>query len=146
MSEMLKKILVVAPNWVGDSLFILPAVAGLRKKYSDAEMVLLASPSICGLHASNRLFDRRIPISRKSYLGAFAFQWGLRKEGFDLALVFPDSFSSALGAFLTGSRLRVGRAKEGRNFLLTRAVAMPQDSRKRHVSLEYSDLAVEAGA
>lgn len=142
----MNKVLVVAPNWVGDSLFILPAVSALRAGHPGAEMVLLASAALCDLHAANPLFDRRLAISRKSYLGAFSWQWGMRNEAFDLALVFPDSFSSALGAFLTGARQRIGRSKEGRDFLLTRAPAMPGNARKKHVYLEYLDLAKAAGA
>lgn len=142
----MNKILIVAPNWVGDSLFILPAVSALRASHPAAEMVLLASPALCGLHAANPVFDRRVAISRRSYLGAFSFQWGLRKEKFDLAVVFPDSFSSALGVFLTGARRRIGRAKEGRNFLLSQALAIPGNAGQRHVSLEYLDLAQGAGS
>lgn len=76
----------------------------------------------------------------------FVFHAGLRSLHYDLALVFPDSFSSALAAALSGARLRVGRVGEGRSLLLSRGTGLPKRDRQRHVVDEYMDLAVAAGA
>jgi heptosyltransferase-2 len=125
---------------------MLPAVQALRQAWPGAEVSLLARAKLCELHAANPLFDRRLALPKASYLEAFRFQWGLRREGFDLALVFPESFSSAFGAFLTGATSRVGRIGQARGIFLTRGLPCPGDFRQRHVSLEYLDLAVAAGA
>ena len=57
----------------------------------------------------------------------------------DAALVLPPSFSSALDAWRTGARVRVGFAGEWRSPLLTRAVHRPSRG-ARHLSEEYLDL------
>jgi heptosyltransferase-2 len=51
-----------------------------------------------------------------------------------------------LGAWLAGAQTRLGRAKQGRGLLLNRRLRLPDNDRTRHVSREYMDLAVEAGA
>ena len=54
--------------------------------------------------------------------------------------ILPDSFSSALAARFAGIRLRVGRAAQGRSFLLSHALRGMSRDRSRHWSLEKGEL------
>ena len=137
-------ILLIAPTWVGDSIFILPAVKAVRRSYTGCRVTLFARPGICELHAANPLFDECISRTPGGRLERFRQQWSFRGRSFDLALVFPDSFSSALGAWMSGAGQRVGRAGEGRGLFLTDR--LPTADRTRHVSDEYFDLATHVGA
>lgn len=139
-----KALLLVAPNWVGDSIFMLPAVTALRRRHPQAAFTLLAKPSILALHRGSPLFDAFEALEGRDYLSRFASQFRLRGRRFDMALVFPPSFSSAFGAFLTGSKNRIGRSGEGRGIFLSRR--LPKAARDRHVSDEYMDLARLGGA
>ncbi len=49
----------------------------------------------------------------------------LKAERADLAILFPNSFRSALMAWRSGARRRVGYARGGRGFLLTDRLAVP---------------------
>jgi heptosyltransferase-2 len=140
-------ILVSAPNWVGDSIFMLPAVAALRRHFgAAARLTLLAKPGICALHGASPLFDEWVSLEGDSQLARLASQLRLRGRRFDFCVVFGTSFSSALGAFLSGARVRVGRPGQGRDFLLNLKSPLPAADRQRHVSEEYLDLARLAGA
>jgi heptosyltransferase-2 len=141
-----EKILLIAPNWVGDSIHFLPAVAALRRGHAGSRLCLAARPGLCELHASNPLFDRLLPLPAAATRGQrLAFYWGLRREHFSLALVFPNSFSAGLAAFLSGARQRLGRPGQGRRWLLTRVAPLKPDDRSRPVAEEYLDLALLAG-
>jgi heptosyltransferase-2 len=62
----------------------------------------------------------------------------IRQRGFDLALLLPNSFESALTVFAAGVPSRVGYVSDGRGFLLTQRVARPIE--KRHQVAYYLDL------
>jgi len=51
--------------------------------------------------------------------GLFSWSIHLRRGRFDLAVVLPNSFSSALMVFLAGIGRRVGYSREGRGLMLT---------------------------
>jgi heptosyltransferase-2 len=139
-----ESVLVIAPNWVGDSIFMLPAVSALRRHFVTAKIGLLARPSILALHRGSRAFDAFEALDISSRSARFASHWRLRPRHYDVALLFPPSFSSALGAFLSGAKLRLGRSGEGRGIFINRL--LPKARRDRHVSEEYLDLARLAGA
>ena len=137
------RVLCIAPNWVGDSLFFLPAVDALKRRFPDAGFGLLAKAGIAALHKDSGRFDRvHVLKPGAGRLERFRQHWALRQDGYDLAVVFPDSFSSALAAFLSGAKLRVGRSGEGRSFLLSGGYVLPPRDRQRHVVDEYLDLAL----
>lgn len=141
------RVLCVAPHWVGDSLFFLPAVDALRRAYPQAGFGLLAKAGIAALLKEGGRFDRVHALAPGAgRLERLRAHWALRREAYDLALVFPDSFSSALAARLSGAKLRAGRRGEGRDWLLSGGLRLPPRRRERHVVDEYLDLAVLCGA
>ena len=143
----LERVLIIAPNWVGDSLFFLPAVDALRQRYPQARFDLLAKPSIAGLLKESGRFQQvhAVPAGA-GRLARFWAHWRLRDQRYDLAVVFPDSFSTAFAAFLTGATLRAGRQGEGRSLFLSWGFRLPPRQRERHVVDEYLELAVACGA
>jgi heptosyltransferase-2 len=142
-----ERILVIAPHWVGDSLFFLPAVDALRRRYPQARLDLLAKPGIASLLRDGGRFQQvhTVPAGA-GRLARFWAHWRLREQRYDLAVVFPDSFSSALAAFLTGATVRAGRRGEGRSLLLSWGFRLPPRRRERHVVDEYLELVVACGA
>ena len=121
------KILVRATNWIGDAVMSLPALRALRGRFPEAEITVLARPWVAALYEGERSVDRLISITSR---------WGIRREGFDLAVVFPNSFESALQVFLAGARRRVGYARDGRSLLLTTAVPVARVGHERDYYLE----------
>ena len=125
------KILIRATNWIGDAIMSLAASRALRQSWPDAEIAVLAKPWVAALYEGERSVDRVIAMKDR-----WEAAWGLRREGFDLAVVFPNSFESAAQVFLAGARRRVGYARDGRSLLLTTAVQVVRGGHERYYYLE----------
>ncbi len=121
-----QKILVLAPNWVGDAVMATPALDALKKRFPDSKIVLAARPYVTrvfdGLDIIDEVRGLESLKKRCSLRGFVSEAWSQRKEGFDLAVLFCNSFRSALFSFLAGAKERVGYAREGRGFLLTKSM------------------------
>ncbi len=107
------RLVVFAPNWLGDAVMALPAVADLRRANPDAFIAVAARPSIAPLFTLAEGIDDVIDIERAD----------LRAQSFDRVLLLPNSFRSALLAWRAGIPERWGYRTQGRGALLTRAVA-----------------------
>ncbi len=144
------KVLVRATNWIGDSVMSLPALRAIRGRYPDAHIAVLARPWVGALYEGERSINAIIPLDGAAGVHDFAVKWKqagcLRRERFDLAVLFPNSFESALLAFLTGAHRRIGYATDGRATLLTDAVAVPRaDEVPRHERFYYLEMLRRAG-
>jgi heptosyltransferase-2 len=144
------KILVRATNWLGDAVMSLPAVRALRTRFPNAQISVLARPSVAPLYEGERSIDRVILLSGLPGARDWATKWQLgsrlRREGFDLAVLLPNSFESAAIARLSGARRRVGYARDGRSALLTDAIAVPLPGEiSPHQCYYYLELLRRAG-
>jgi heptosyltransferase II len=144
------KILVRATNWIGDAVMSLPALRALRSSYPEAHIAVLAKPWVASLYEGERSIDRIVPLEGAAGLRDWGLKWNatsaLRKEGFDLAVLFPNSFESAAMAFLSGAKRRIGYAREARSFLLTDAVPLPVKGEiPRHERFYYLEMLRRAG-
>src|SRR5829696_3039257 len=129
------KILVRGTNWIGDAVMTIPAIGALRRSFPDARLTLLTPETTIGIFGATGLFDEIIPV--RSFLQQIRT---LRRYHFDLAVVFPNSFQSALVAFLSGATRRFGYAAQHRSFLLTDAIALPDWKETRHEVFYYRNL------
>jgi heptosyltransferase-2 len=126
--------LVRLPNWVGDVVMATPALRCLRRSFPEARIDVTLIPYVRKIVEGASWFDNIIeyPAERN--------QWGiterlnyirlLRRNRYDLAVVLPNSFSSALLAFLSGAKRRIGYDRQNRGFLLTDPVPAPTENRK----------------
>src|SRR5262252_4989550 len=127
----LKKILLRAPNWVGDSAVATPSMKAIRAKFPDAEITVMVRPSVAGVFASAKYVDRVWTEPKPSRLR----EW-LRIV---MAVLFPNSFESAAMVFLGGVLQRVGYAMDSRGWMLTHRVQ--GEKRKVHHVDYYLELA-----
>jgi len=111
-----ERFVVVAPNWLGDAVMSLPAVADLRRACPDATIAVAARPSIAPLFSLTRGLDDVIVLPRGGPVSL---------ERFETAILFPNSFHSALLAARGGVRERWGFRADWRGLLLTRAIDRP---------------------
>src|ERR1051325_6212945 len=98
------KILVRGTNWMGDSVMTVPALRALRRAFPDSHISLHTQASNEGLFRDTDFIDRILPISRvaSSLSEVIEQARALRSEKFDLAIIFPNSFASALTARFAG--------------------------------------------
>ena len=118
--EVVRRILVRAPNWVGDAVMSLPVLAGLKRLFPLAEITVLAAPRVAPLFAAQPGVTEiiRYPSDR----GKWQVLWELRGR-FDVALALPNSMESALGLWLVGVPSRVGYNTDARRLFLKEAVS-----------------------
>lgn len=116
------KILVAAPSWVGDTVMAQPMFQLLHERHANLVLDVLAPPFTLPL-LSRMPEVRRGIVAR---LGHGELNWGerrrvareLRNEGYDQAIVLPNSLKSALIPWLAGIPLRTGFRGEMRFGLL----------------------------
>lgn len=118
------KIAAFLPNWVGDAVMATPALRALRNHFPDARLIAVLKPYVAGALEGLPWLDEQIPLAADGPRGQrwLAVATRLRQESVDLAVLFPNSFRSALVAFLGRCRRRVGYARYGRSLLLTDAL------------------------
>ena len=139
------KILVRGTNWVGDAVMTIPALRELRRIFPDAEIALHTRAWAEGIFRDAGFIDQILTFDKtKSKIkDALAQAKELRKHEFDLAVLFPNSFETALVAKLARIPRRFGYAKESRSFLLTDAVPIPAWKNERHEVFYYLNLVAE---
>ena len=129
------KILVRGTNWVGDAVMTIPAIRKLRSLFPDARMTLLTRRWAEGIFRASGYFDQI--VTSDSTLEQIR---ALRRERFDLAVVFPNSFQSALVTKLAGVRRSFGYASDKRSMLLTDSIDIPEWKNERHEVYYYLNL------
>jgi heptosyltransferase-2 len=119
------RLLVRAPNWVGDVILSLPALRDVRRAFPDARLEVLARSWVADLYRAVPEVDG---VRESQGHGRDAA--GLRTE-FDLAILLPNSFASAFVVWQAGIPERWGYATDGRGLLLTRRCRVPEAVRGR---------------
>jgi heptosyltransferase-2 len=138
-----ERILVRLPNWLGDLMLSRPLLHALRAARPGAEAVAVAPRPLLDLVSAEGLFERLHSwTSNGSERSALLRE--VRAWRPDVALVLPPSFSSALFAWRSGARRRIGYRHDGRAALLSRALRR-RPRGDLHLSLEYLALGDELG-
>jgi heptosyltransferase-2 len=124
------RLVVVSPNWLGDAVMALPAIADIRRHYPSAHLAIAARGSVAPLFAMVQGVDEVITLPGRGGWRAVT-SWRedaavLAGGGFDAAILLPNSFATALVASKAGIGERWGFATDGRARWLTRAVAKPK--------------------
>jgi heptosyltransferase-2 len=126
------RILVKEVNWLGDIVMSLPALRAIRKTYPDAKLSVLIKKELASFFDGSPWIDEVIPYGlRKGLLRGFSDRkkivTDLRARRFDLAVLLPNSFDSAVWPLLARIPQRVGYARDARSLLLSnRAKATPE--------------------
>jgi heptosyltransferase-2 len=125
-------ILVVAPNWLGDAVMALPAIADVRRQFPTARLFLAARPAVADLFTLAAGVDEIVVLTWKgrwwhrSALRADAAR--LSSVGADVAILLPNSFAAAWLVRAARIPERWGYATDMRGRLLSRAVRRPRKS------------------
>ena len=116
------RVLVVAPNWIGDALMAQPLLARLHEKRPGLEIDVLAPPWVAAV-------VRRMPEVARVVEAPFRhgsldlrLRWRLGRElraaGYQQAIILPNTWKSALVPFLADIPVRSGYVGESRYGLL----------------------------
>jgi heptosyltransferase-2 len=138
-TESIGRLVLRAPNWLGDAVLAIPAMAALRDHFRSAHVTVAALPSIAPL------FRESTPVAPDAILElpgrhAAAIK-SLRAGQFDACVLLPNSFRVAWQARRAGIPHRWGFGTSGRGWLLTRRVTQPASREHVHQSEYYRRLA-----
>lgn len=142
------KIALFLPNWIGDVVMATPALRAIRHQFSDAEIVGVMRPYVADVMAGTDLLDRYLfhePRGTTPERRGWSFIKQLRKERFDVAVLFPNSLRSGWFAWLSGAKKRIGFQRDGRSLLLTDGLTPKSKSIPNPVIDEYLRLAEQLG-
>ncbi|MCG6916408.1 MAG: lipopolysaccharide heptosyltransferase II [Deltaproteobacteria bacterium] len=130
------KIVVLAPNWIGDAVLSLPLLDACFHLWPRANLTVLARDQVAELFEARKSEVRVLQYERGNGLQRLRKLMGLglrlRREGFELALLLPNSLSSAIIARLAGVPQRLGYSTDGRGWLLTQRLADRRKERGLH--------------
>jgi len=124
-------ILVRLPNWVGDVVMATPTLKALRDAYPDAKITYLLKPYVRKIVEGLPFFDKLVDFEAKGFFGKEKMASALRQGKYDLALIYPNSFSSAYVVWRAGIPRRIGYATDIRLLLLSDALPYETENGKR---------------
>jgi len=141
------KILVWLPSPMGDAILSTPALGAIRRRFPDSSITFVANRVVREVLSPCAFNDTWLE-SQSS--GPVTLARRLRRHGFTHAVLFKNSFASALTVALAGIPSRIGYAREGRGLFLTHKLQPPRrpDGRYEPRSMidYYAEIARQLGA
>lgn len=137
-------VLLVAPSWVGDATMCTPAFRAIAEAWPQARRTLLCRPGIERVLAGLPAFTDVLVERAAGALGPWRAGRRIRSLATDVAVLFPNSFRTALAVRAGGVARRVGYSRDARGLLLTDRVPPPPRGVPASTVDYYCDL-VERG-
>lgn len=126
------KVAVFCPNLIGDTVMATPTFRALKNGLDGASLTAVIRPHVAPTLDGCRWFDDVILFDHRSSNRSnrtLAVVGRMRRERFDLAVLLPNSYRSALVARFAGIPRRIGYQRHGRGVLLTNVLHHPVDDR-----------------
>jgi heptosyltransferase-2 len=122
-----------------------PALKELRRIFPDGEITLHTRSWADGIFADAPFIDELVTFDQGKWAAkdVYANSQFLKGDGYDLAVILPNSFESALTSFLSSIPRRFGYNKDLRGLLLTDPIAVPEWKDRRHEVFYYLNLVSE---
>ncbi len=112
------RVLVHAPNWLGDAVLALPAMSAIRRHFPGAHLAVAGPAPVAALmrEVTDVVPDEviEVPSARRAAMTA------IRDGRFDVGILFPNSFQSAWDLRRAGVGERWGFSTSARGLLLTK--------------------------
>jgi heptosyltransferase-2 len=137
----MNRILIIAPNWIGDAVMSQPLLAKLKTLYPQCQIDVLASPWVASIYRAcaevNQVIEAKLEHKK--------LQWGLRRQlakelennQYDACFVLPNSLKSALIPWLAHIPLRLGYRGEMRFGLINLALDNPSKVNRPPMASHY---------
>jgi lipopolysaccharide heptosyltransferase II len=140
------RILIRASNWLGDAVMSVKAVRAIKAGRPDAHVTILTQAKLAEFWRAVAGVDEVIAIENSE--SVFQVARKIRRD-FEVAVIFPNSFRTALEAWLAQIPRRVGYPGHRRHALLNQVFPEKKRAQQkgiRHQTHEYLQLAEFIGA
>src|SRR3990167_2801583 len=122
----MKRILVVLPNWYGETLFATPFLRALRQQLPQAFIATLGWPQCREVLLHNPHINELLDYDERGAHRSLAGKWQLiqavRQRRFDTAFILRKSLSRTVMLCAAGIPRRIGFANPKSGWLLTHRV------------------------
>ncbi|MBV8902295.1 MAG: lipopolysaccharide heptosyltransferase II [Acidobacteriia bacterium] len=140
------RVMIRATNWLGDAVMSLPALRAIRHAFPKARLCVVSRPWVADLYARESSIDKVIRYEGRGARALREFAVKLRAERFDCAILLQNAFEAALMAWIANIPMRIGYNRDGRGWLLTGPVTVPEPGDiPRHERFYYLELLRRAG-
>ncbi|HET6362851.1 MAG TPA: glycosyltransferase family 9 protein, partial [Gemmatimonadota bacterium] len=116
-------VVIRAPNWIGDAVLAIPAVAALAERFADQTVLVLARGTVAPLFVGLPRIDSVLRVAGGGADRLASVRRALEGEGPELGIVFPHSFGTAVELAAAGTRMLWGYGGPLRKLVLD--VALP---------------------
>jgi heptosyltransferase-2 len=120
------KLVIRAPNWVGDVVMATPVFSAARASERFESVTILVREHLAGILADGPVADLVRTIASDTHEEAL-----YRELAPDAVMLLTNSFGAARRARSAGIAMRAGAALSGRRFLLTHSVIPPSRGGRR---------------
>lgn len=121
-SPVTARILVIAPNWIGDCVMVQPLLALLKQQNPQQPIDVLAASWVAPVWRAMAEIDTVLETLFKHGALQLRERWHyvrlLRQRGYNAAYVLPNTLKFALVPWLAGIKQRVGYKGESRYGLI----------------------------
>jgi heptosyltransferase-2 len=140
-----EKVLIRAPNWLGDAVMAVPSMQMLRKHFKDSHITVASQKPLDDFYTAQPWCDDVVIIEKNRGLKGIRARYkssrSLEEHGFDVGILYPNSFPSALEMKLGKIPIRVGFGRAGRSFLLTHSIKTDPKLLTMHQVVYYVQIA-----
>jgi heptosyltransferase-2 len=123
-----EKVLIWLPSPMGDAILCTPALRAIRERFKTNKITLLATDAVRSVLSPSRFNDDWLELKQD---GPLATAKQLKEHDFTYAVLFKNSFASALAVYLAQIPARIGYARECRGLLLTEKLHPLKPPRRR---------------
>lgn len=122
-----------------------PAMRELRRIFPDAHITLHTRTWADGLFRDVDFIDELVTFDKHRWKVKDVYDNSqfLKEDGYDLVVLLPNSFESAITSFLSRIPRRIGYNKDVRGLLLTDPIPVPEWKNRRHEVFYYLNLIAE---
>lgn len=138
------RLLVKVPNWLGDVVMSLPALWAVRLHYPRLHLGVLVREELSSFFSATPWVDSIVSYKTAKGVAGNLSAWKLvqqlRRQSWNVGLLFPRSFESALWLYLARVPIRIGASAQARSPLLTHALRLDLKRPDRHLASSYLHL------
>ena len=142
--DRINRILIRSTNWIGDAVMTTPAIRAIRKNFPQAEISILAKPWVLSVFEHNPHVDRCIVYDsealHRGLSGKIKLVRDLKQYRFDTAILLQNAFEAAFISFFAQIPCRIGYNTDARGPLLSHAVPLSKEIKKKHQTAYYLDI------
>lgn len=132
------KVVVFGVDWLGDTVFAIPALRALKKASPELRIDYILPKHLASIALASHCVDEITPFTERPFLLGLpqwiSLIWKLRKQKYDGAIFLHRSYTRALAAFFAQIPHRVGYAHKKRDRLMTQIVSPPSINEHRVIS------------